>query len=583
MKMRFVLLLVTLYWFAGQAFGECEGSSLVQPAGLSIDSKFPVEKRALIIGVSEYAPGIDPIPHAMVDVDLMVDAIEEFGLKDDHITPLRNPSSEEMYDAVTAFACSINPGDVAIVYYSGHGQQNGEQNYLFGTNSKLRDDGCRDCDTVPIEHILQELSPRRPSAVVLVLDACRTNAPNSQLEASLNAVHPSEYFTPALLTTSYGEMTLVQAQQPNEGLTLMTMRRRLPALYMFAAQPNEAALFRKDRASEGSIFTKHLATAIKAEKDSIQKIYATAQTEVEIDTGGDQIPHMDPGTVSAKLYMSDVEDAVAERDLVWERITTSGDSIETLAIRMYRFLRQHPASPYEYFIRVYITANRHRLSPNERKLVSYISNERLAQPQITYIDRFISTDDYVGRLSRSMQRELLEEQYAREISNEEVISSADFQLSWSDSVIAADVRDHIQSLSNRAERVEMTLELNNDAEQGAVFDARLEAFLATIAEAGIQRSNVRTYAIVGETDDATQSVQIQGFTEDFLGSHVVVQACAGCRTNRIASGIGSIFTRPAPDDVQVLGAEVAAQNPASVLEGARAQSVDEQAVGTHRW
>lgn len=60
-------------------------------------------KVALLIGVSEYEPGLNPLPAAVKDVEAMrrdLVHLEMGGLAETDITVLKNPPRQEMEDAI---------------------------------------------------------------------------------------------------------------------------------------------------------------------------------------------------------------------------------------------------------------------------------------------------------------------------------------------------------------------------------------------------------------------------------------------------------------------------------------------------
>ena len=87
-------------------------------------------------------------------------------------------SSPAMSEALLAFDKAIEPGDIALFFFAGHGFEIGGQNYLLpidipevreGQEELIRD------SAFPASRIIDRLQGRGARTTVLVLDACRNN------------------------------------------------------------------------------------------------------------------------------------------------------------------------------------------------------------------------------------------------------------------------------------------------------------------------------------------------------------------------------------------------------------------------
>ncbi|MEM9374662.1 MAG: caspase family protein [Pseudomonadota bacterium] len=575
MKRFFVFFLLFCAIPERPAFGDCASQSELRPSPASGADGDPVEIQALVMGVSKYPEGIRPIPHAAKDIDLISDALLDAGLSDRHIKRYKDPTYDEMYDAAEDFACGINPGDFAIVYYSGHGIQVGIQNYLLGSDTRLSSADCPQCDSVPVEHILQLLANRRPSAVVLLLDACRTDPFRARLETivwDFDNTAPGRFrrasFTrPALIQT-------VESGLSNraKGLTPIEIRDRLPAMYVFAAHPGRASLFKPGDEDRGSVFTRILSEEFISSDLSIQEISTNAASKVEEETLFEQIPYVDWGTLRSKIFIKENELNSVTRDGEWDSVINSGDSIETLIVRMFRFMRKHPASPYEYYIRSFISANRHRLSPDSRTLVAHVTYERLARNQQTVIGELLLSDKEAGEFSDEMERELLEERVQRQLRNEAPAGSLSYELSWSEGELSESIFEQIIRLSQSSDRLELYLEIDLDPQRGAVFDERLNNFLAITRAGGVSGQEVRTYVLPNNGGDDVQEIRVLGFqTEDIS---IPISACSNCPGGNIRAVVSGLFSRPSPSQEEILRAEIVAQSPIVALGAARTRVLE---------
>ncbi|MBD2361388.1 caspase family protein [Anabaena minutissima FACHB-250] len=91
---------------------------------------------ALLIGISEYEPGLAPLPNAVNDVEAMRRVLlnPDMGcFVEEYVTVLKNPPRQEMERAIYNLYGNRQKDDLVIFYFSGHGVtvENGE--FYFST------------------------------------------------------------------------------------------------------------------------------------------------------------------------------------------------------------------------------------------------------------------------------------------------------------------------------------------------------------------------------------------------------------------------------------------------------------------
>ncbi len=129
----------------------------------------PVPKKALVIGVSNYLH-LPKLPVSKLDSNHFKARVESFNFI---VTQATATDRSSLIRAVQGFADTLNEGDIALVYYSGHGFQRNEFNYLVPSDAPacpgnvVRED-------IPVTYISEQLEKHGVAAYVLVLDACRT-------------------------------------------------------------------------------------------------------------------------------------------------------------------------------------------------------------------------------------------------------------------------------------------------------------------------------------------------------------------------------------------------------------------------
>src|SRR5215472_9399440 len=106
--------------FALCLIAQDRGARVVQPAASS-------RRLALIIGNNDYR-NQQPLRNSVNDANAMGDSLRALGFE---VDVERNVSMSQFEEAADKFIGSVRPGDIALFYYSGHGMQVGEENYLI--------------------------------------------------------------------------------------------------------------------------------------------------------------------------------------------------------------------------------------------------------------------------------------------------------------------------------------------------------------------------------------------------------------------------------------------------------------------
>ena len=146
------------------------------------------QRVALVVGCGKYAsvPGGQPVSPAVDSADVAV-AFKKLGYTLVGGKELKDPSRDELTGAVERFADAARGAEAAVFYFSGHGVQAGEDNYLFPVDAprltgldqlKSRAVNLRDSVMVP-------LGESGVATKVIVLDCCRDNPFGAQLESAI--------------------------------------------------------------------------------------------------------------------------------------------------------------------------------------------------------------------------------------------------------------------------------------------------------------------------------------------------------------------------------------------------------------
>lgn len=125
---------------------------------------------ALVIGNKDYA--VAPLKNPIHDASDIRDALKAVGFD---VIYLENADITGMNRAVRAFRSRIQPGGVAMVYYSGHGAQADGINYLIPVGADIQSTGELKARAYDADILVSEMTEAGSNVNILILDACRNN------------------------------------------------------------------------------------------------------------------------------------------------------------------------------------------------------------------------------------------------------------------------------------------------------------------------------------------------------------------------------------------------------------------------
>ncbi|OUL23732.1 hypothetical protein BV378_20800, partial [Nostoc sp. RF31YmG] len=77
---------------------------------------------ALVIGVSDYAPGLTPLPGSIKDVEAMRQVLQHPDMGGfDEVKTLSNPEPLGMQEAIETLFSGRTKDDLVLLFFSGHG------------------------------------------------------------------------------------------------------------------------------------------------------------------------------------------------------------------------------------------------------------------------------------------------------------------------------------------------------------------------------------------------------------------------------------------------------------------------------
>ena len=139
-------------------------------------------KFALLIGVSEYSEGEDPLsalPAALNDVRRLAEVLEDPNIGEfDQVRSLENPSGEQMRSEIEALFADRNADDLVLLYFSGHGITDQQGQFFFSTpkTHKTKKGFLVKSSAVPAQEVHGYMDDCVSDRMVVILDCCHSGA-----------------------------------------------------------------------------------------------------------------------------------------------------------------------------------------------------------------------------------------------------------------------------------------------------------------------------------------------------------------------------------------------------------------------
>lgn len=289
----------SVLWITGSIVGAQSA-----PGGPSLGNQVPSGRRlALVVGNDAYK--LAPLGNARNDARAVSRALETLGFQ---VTRVEDTSRQALVTALAQFGDRLQPEDLALFYYAGHGVQLDGENYLIPVDfdaqspTAVRLNGLRASE---IQDLLE-----RGRVAVLILDACRTNP--------------------------------FAGTRGSSGLTAMEPRGSLIA---FATGAGQTAA--DSAGATNSVFTTALLEVLTQPGLSLREMFYQVRQRVYSTTRGQQFPAVYDGLLG-DLILTPAAAPAAATDLalraemvLWESIRESQDSAA-----FQDYLRQFPAGRF---------------------------------------------------------------------------------------------------------------------------------------------------------------------------------------------------------------------------------------------
>jgi uncharacterized caspase-like protein len=229
---------------------------------------------ALVIGNARYAHA-EPLRNSVNDAELMARTLREVGFK---VTLLKDADLAQMGQAALSFGQGLSRGDIAFVYFAGHGVQHGGENYLIPVDARVdQPEQLRD-RAFPIGGLFKALPADGRTANIIVLDACRNNPFAGRSPAYSRALGVGQPDARGLAREDVVPAGLSQVDNV-PGNTLIA----------YATSPGKVAL---DGEGRNSPYAEALSRVLLDEGQEVTAIFQEATLQVKRNTGFQQEPWM---------------------------------------------------------------------------------------------------------------------------------------------------------------------------------------------------------------------------------------------------------------------------------------------------
>jgi uncharacterized caspase-like protein len=203
------------------------------------------------------------LPCCLRDADEMKNALRSMGFHTQCEKDLRAHRTKEVS---RHFVESIQPGAIALFYFSGHGFQYNGLNYLVPVdNDSPRNPSDMDKSHLNVQKLIDSMEKRKPKLMIIILDACRSD------DALKGAKRwPDKTVTPT-----------------RPGLALMRAPPGTIIAYSCAA---DEFSYGESKYGSNSVYTYHLLRYIKTPNMDIDLVLRLTAAGVQKETKNQQTP-----------------------------------------------------------------------------------------------------------------------------------------------------------------------------------------------------------------------------------------------------------------------------------------------------
>jgi TPR repeat protein len=237
---------------------------------------FAERRVALVIGNAAYQ-NVHPLRTPTNDADRVAALLRTL---DFEVTEAKDLDKLGMELVLRRFAADINGADVALFYFSGHGAQVGELNYLLPVSAQIDNRRSLTLDTVALQDVNSLMRAAGAKVQLLFLDACRNNPFAAQFE---NNPHGAQFESGRAASRGFAPIEAMSG-----------------ALVVFSAAPGQTA---QDGAGEVSPFTAAFLKYASLPKVDVRQMLTRVRALVSEQTDNQQVP-WDSSSLLGDLFLA---------------------------------------------------------------------------------------------------------------------------------------------------------------------------------------------------------------------------------------------------------------------------------------
>lgn len=246
------------------------------------------DRFALVIGNSNYT-STAPLANPIRDANAFAGLLETAGFD---VTSALDVGQSDMRQAVNAFASKLadkGEDSVALVYFAGHGVQIDGANYLLPVDVNIERASDFALQALRLSDVMDVINRIPSKTRIVILDACRNNPFEQQIENSQRGLARVESAPGATLTSgsSIASALLAGARSTSVPKGLAVVTAPPGSLVVYSTSPGATA---SDGRGTNSPFTAALVDAAKTPGASIETVLRTIRLSVHKSSNGKQTP-----------------------------------------------------------------------------------------------------------------------------------------------------------------------------------------------------------------------------------------------------------------------------------------------------
>ncbi len=248
-----------------------------------------MKKIALVIGINDYKH-FEKLDNSINDATDMNDFLEKNGFD---VTVLYDLKKIELETAIKEYKVKIDNETVAVFFYSGHGLQLENYNFLVPLDSEIKIPEDIPYNSTNISDLFSDISDDIDFTHIVILDACRENPFN----------------------TGLGRVTAgIGMDAPRKG-----------TIIAYAASPGKTSIERGNE--RNGVFTKCLLKNLAIANTNIEQVFKNTRTEVLNDTNNKQTSWEESSLHGDAFCFIEVDEVILEFQEIIEQFLVAKDNL----------------------------------------------------------------------------------------------------------------------------------------------------------------------------------------------------------------------------------------------------------------